>query len=881
MPTIGKGAWRDRLLTLSATLVLALSTGGCTSLCRWCALEVPSEGVTLTDGSGRTVEAIAPFDNLRVGVTGLEPRTRYSLRAVDALTGRQMAYAHLTTDREGTLAPLTLLFAENLYPCWELRQDVPLAAFQETATEARSVERALDRVEAVERLLDGRRYLLEVVQEGRTVRRAPFTIRDLGEPRITVVNRAGCLRGGFLRGADDVFVLGRNLPPGSRVRLFTVPDQSTWNEGDPLQDLSGPLGQAEVEVVTLGQDQSDFVARVWPRQHTTTGLYDVIAQLGGSTGPPVFQRADLAASFHGVGLVIQEDASDPHLEQNMTVPVSGTVVHYLRRQDKYFNDEDVWVAINPTLRPGGISGDPQNARIYVVDHLLESGWSHGMALTDVSSDGYEEVPIQGWCRNQNEVRIWPAPLINGDYDVVVDFEPFGVYDQGQDFVDELDNVGFQVVDPSDFALVYPVNPLKIFPERETPTGVRKDALYGVVKTLPGTAVYWDSFDIDDPSIDGAPVDPNGASGDDNRGNYGAAPGGPDGDDGSLDGEDGSGVATTISNASGFAFVRFHVTSQPGDNFRLRASDSADFADFDESAEITVWRRLHVEIDSMGAPSGTTVTGTITAVSFDSSTNRSEVTVSEVLDAGAAGSTGGRFENGRLTAGASTFDVLANTASVVTAVGNVPDGVAFILEDDDVVPADVENPDTGDMVRAYAEAFILPVFDTGLDTPDVAFDLNTENTEINGQINLGKATPMSTPDYWTVTVHGGFQRLLSDDNDPDDEGTPRARAVDSVQGVFTGNESIRDWIETSTAKGGANGVDPDTTGELPRSSRRQEILNHEVGHLLSLTHPDGSVTVDDPFGGVMTPSCCPANTRQSSNFTQQSLHKLRSIEEPDS
>jgi predicted Zn-dependent protease len=76
------------------------------------------------------------------------------------------------------------------------------------------------------------------------------------------------------------------------------------------------------------------------------------------------------------------------------------------------------------------------------------------------------------------------------------------------------------------------------------------------------------------------------------------------------------------------------------------------------------------------------------------------------------------------------------------------------------------------------------------------------------------------------------------------------------------------------------VDPDVTGDLPRSPRRQEILVHEVGHLLSLMHADGAPTAANPNGGVMRPSCCPANTRQSSNFTDQSLHKLRSIAEPD-
>lgn len=284
---------------------------------------------------------------------------------------------------------------------------------------------------------------------------------------------------------------------------------------------------------------------------------------------------------------------------------------------------------------------------------------------------------------------------------------------------------------------------------------------------------------------------------------------------------------------------------------------------------------------MGAPTGTTVTGNVTNVT-PGAPGTNVVTVDINLNDGSGG-TGGRFENGVLTVLGNNYPVVSNTATMLTVQGTPPSSGSFVLADDDVVPADVTEPDTGDLVRAYSRAFILPVFDTGLDTGNVAFDLNTESGERAAQVNLGKGTPLSTDDYWTVTVQGGFQDPVASDNDPDDEGTSRAWAIYSVQGVLFLTESVRDWIQAPVANGGAGGVDPDPTCEAGRSPRRQEIAVHEVGHLLSLSHADGAVTAADACGGVMQPSCCPAGsagTRQSSNFTQQSLHKLRSVAKPD-
>jgi hypothetical protein len=196
-----------------------------------------------------------------------------------------------------------------------------------------------------------------------------------------------------------------------------------------------------------------------------------------------------------------------------------------------------------------------------------------------------------------------------------------------------------------------------------------------------------SFDVDDPTADADPLDDETLFFD-NRGTF------P-----SYDGE----FVTSSDNKATHAFnsqagtVEFQVTGQPGDNFRIVGNGDQDFLDDlenDESAlgavnadkqriinpliagtpaqkeireaddyaskVLTVWRKLHVEFDSMGDVVNNYAEGFITSFNTGNSATATQVVVSNDLrdgskDLDSAPSRNGRFEDGTLSV-AGTHDI---------------------------------------------------------------------------------------------------------------------------------------------------------------------------------------------------------------------------------
>lgn len=442
---------------------------------------------------------------------------------------------------------------------------------------------------------------------------------------------------------------------------------------------------------------------------------------------------------------------------------------------------------------------------------------------------------------------------------------------------------------------------RVFPDARSTTEAARDRVTLSVKLtvepVENLDVFLRAFDIDDPAAHDPHVDPNddGSSGtypntsigytadEDNRGRVGGKA------SGLITGQDADDIARlTFPAGSKEKTTEFQVTKQPGDNFRIAAACDRDFVlDFrnrdqrdqekivDRNNEkeipdsgkrvtpvLTVWRRLHVERDSMRAfsslnwwntPNENTVTGRVTAVRVTGAVcapglKVTELTIDQRLDQANQYINGSIFVEG--AGGFLNLPVLANSQGAPpnfvsvcgTPAGRLP--ARFRLHDDDDDSILPRVPDTGWMQDSdaagdnlFAPAYIRPIYDGGgnsrNDENNIALDVNTLDAEVPGQIGNGK-NATGTNDFWVSYIQSAFQGEPDGDWDP---GTPDpvrdARAVLGVtllDGSILYQETITDIARHPRAV--ANGA------SRPAIERATAV--HEVGHQLSADHPDGAI-----------------------------------------
>ena len=365
--------------------------------------------------------------------------------------------------------------------------------------------------------------------------------------------------------------------------------------------------------------------------------------------------------------------------------------------------------------------------------------------------------------------------------------------------------------------------LRIFPDKTTPGDAINRRRVRVRATLTAAVaditIYFRSFDLDDPSTNSSPLDSNGSSASDNRGS-------PKGGTLFVGTASTTGILQTFSNSSGISEAELEVTMHPGDNFNVAVAvrgavisgiavgaSGTSLVDGTGNAlptlraqatqMLTVWRRLHVEIDSMGAVTGNSAQGTVTTAVANPALNRSDVVVNTSLELR-------RFDNGVITIAGVAYPVVINGANTITVQGLVPAGAAgasFVMVDDDDFNSndgaqkDGDNTEDVDALSAtlslmqdsddpklnvFAPAYIRSSHDGGGDpannTGSISFVLNVPSGTVETQINLGRNSGAAeSDDFWVVYLQVSYQGRPDADEDPTGEGASGGTTVSYATG----------------------------------------------------------------------------------------------------
>jgi hypothetical protein len=437
-------------------------------------------------------------------------------------------------------------------------------------------------------------------------------------------------------------------------------------------------------------------------------------------------------------------------------------------------------------------------------------------------------------------------------------------------VPRVTNVEYERILTDDLAI--DANPNKsagwrIFPDKKIPAEsadrrrIRVKAQY--YQPTAGVRIYFRNFDADDPSADAAPIDTNDTfsvkAGNDNRGNVdgtvatkaGVLIAPPTGEPNPYSCQPfsntfASGVSC-LTDAAGLTKVDFTVTMQPGDNFAVAAGADEDYiSSLVPAADginlkdannirtpaainganacaatslqacradmLTVWRRLHIEVDSMGNVTDNKATGTITGAS--STTSGTRIVVNPAPDENY------RFEPGTIFIDqVGTYAVKDNVENEVI-IGALLSpsllvGKSFVLVDDDDFENDdpTDNGDDMDDVsetsatfykmqpsdsnkeNVFAQVYIMPVYDGGgaseNNNTGIQFIQNLSENLLIQQLNIGRNSGSAESDnFWISYVQIAYQPGTDTDRDPDTDRklipddtdlgvTPDVEAIDVV------------------------------------------------------------------------------------------------------
>lgn len=386
--------------------------------------------IVLGDAAGKESTEFQLHESVIFRANGLAPRTGYRVR-ITREDGFVVSELRLSTDESGTIPETVVWYGIGLLPCAKMREPTPFRARASAA-------------EISDSSFVGRDYTLTIWESEKIIRSMIFRVRDVPErPVLYATDERGCPKSGFLIGEEDVWVTARNFPKGSIIRLWVVKKNPEMKDSTQLEDQTKQYDGGFPPLLELPADETSFERELWPREHTSLGSYDIIAEVitydqrGRYHAHAQARVQDIVSNLTYSGFVVQRR---PGMAEPLEFDIAGTVHSPFTFRETFLTTENVYVGVDPCIQPSYIG---KTANVYIVSNKSDAQWTIDPSLNDVT--GFvETITVGGVCGNCWSTLAWTHPLVPGQYDVVLDFDQNGVYTPGVDLIDGLDRAGFVV-----------------------------------------------------------------------------------------------------------------------------------------------------------------------------------------------------------------------------------------------------------------------------------------------------------------------------------------------------------------------------------------------------------------------------------------------------
>ncbi len=273
-------------------------------------------------------------------------------------------------------------------------------------------------------------YTIRLTTDGGTVETEITVPAVPDSPTVRACDIDGNLANAFTEG-DPVFVMAISLQPGASYRVWPVADRRSWKDGDIIKSW-----------------QSEAPAIVWPPE--IHEYIDVVADGDGKLEPTqllayatklvpsITDQFDVVIDAEPFGVFNADtDAVDGQIPTGVVVqephPGGPIYAELASRADyTYTNSFTVGDQINVWLNPGFILDQVGD---YVLKYILlhSDEWPDGISIEDITG-GIELDPVQEQCVNEGLILVWMLAEI-GEYDVLMDINANGIYDEGIDVLD--------------------------------------------------------------------------------------------------------------------------------------------------------------------------------------------------------------------------------------------------------------------------------------------------------------------------------------------------------------------------------------------------------------------------------------------------------------